>query len=276
MDCDRIPAPDLWDNQSSQNLKEYRLHIQFCSACRDRVLNEAPEKLLFDLSEEPLPEEFWLGFWDSVARKRTQPQSRRVAEKLDQNSAPLRLSGRAYPILRWVGVILFGSFILLYGRALPEPNATQHLASLSLKTPTARSVEFSIKLMVATKSDQSPVSKQIKYIGNTGDSARFYNYALLDDGMVTSIEGRPAGLYLAREYQVRFLTDTIQEKEGIIRLKNFELRKIRRGKGGKDPVTPLISANLNLRNAETAILGASKVDESDQTILIILLGKVKK
>jgi hypothetical protein len=271
MDCDRIPAPDLWENQTQQNLNEYRLHIQFCSTCRERVLKEAPEKLLFDIGEDPLPEEFWLGFWNSVDRKRS---------NADILSAELGgRDGRAttfYPIIRWVAVILFGTFILLYGRSLPEPNAVPHLASLTFKTPTTRSAEVFIKLMIATKSDQVPVSNQIKYIGNNSDSARFYNYALLDDRMITSAEGNPAALSLAREYQVRFLTDTIQEKEGIIRLKNFELRKIRRGKGGKDGAPPLIFTNLNLRSAETAILGASKLDQSDQAILIILLGRVKK
>jgi hypothetical protein len=264
MDCDRIPAPNLWDDETPIALKEYRLHIQYCAVCRERVLKEAPEKLLFQLNEDPLPEEFWLGFWDSVDRKRNH-----LAGAQGREDAGVTF------LMRWMAVILFGTFLILYGRTLSENNPVPQLALLRPGIPVTQSAEVSVKLMMAVKSDQVAATKQIKYIGNTGDAARFYNYALLGDGMVTSIEGSNAGLYLGREYEVRFLTDRIQEKEGIIRLKNFELRKVRKGKGGKDMLPPLISATLDLRNSETAVLGANRVDE-DQAILLILVGKVKK
>jgi len=272
MDCDRIPAPDLWEDETPLNLKEYHLHIQFCSSCRERVLKEAPEKLLFDLSEDSLPEEFWLGFWDSVDRKRTQPQRRREAEKI-YNSSTRRLPGRALFFLRWVAVVIFGTFIILYSQTFPQTTRVPQLALL--KPGMLPAAEVSIQLMMATKSDQT-VAKQIKYIGNTGDATRFYNYGLVGDGVITSTEGNRTGLYLGREYQVRFVTDTIQQKDGIIRLKNFELRKVRKGRGGKDSAAPLISTTLDLRNSETVVLGASKIDEEDQALLVILIGKVKK
>lgn len=131
MDCNRIPAPDLWDDEPAENLAQYRIHLQFCSACRARVLNEAPEKLLFDLQEDNLPEDFWLGFWNSVDRKQKQPQSHRDAEE-NLSSASLRLRGgiqNPYSIIRWAAVLVFGSMILLYGRTFPEPEPVRQFRS---------------------------------------------------------------------------------------------------------------------------------------------------
>ena len=113
MDCNRIPVPGLWDDATQANYQQYRLHIEFCSACRARVLKEAPEKLLFDLQEDPLPEEFWLGFWNSVDRKRPAPE-------LPTNQVP-------YSVARWAAVFVFGFLILLYGRNLPESEPVRQL-----------------------------------------------------------------------------------------------------------------------------------------------------
>jgi hypothetical protein len=139
------------------------------------------------------------------------------------------------------------------------------------------SVELSIKLILARKSESAvPSAQEMKDIGKLGEVLRFNHYTLLDDGTITSEEGRSAAINLAKEYQVTFLTDVIQEGNGIIRLKNFELRKIKKGKGGKDSSAPLLSVTLNLRNSETLVLGASRFEESDRALLIILLGKVKQ
>jgi len=147
------------------------------------------------------------------------------------------------------------------------------LASFDTPPP---SVDFSIKLVLANKFDPAEsVGEEIKDIGKVGEVLRFNHYSLLDDGAVTSEEGRTAAVNLANEYQISFITDSIQQS-GIIRLKNFELRKIKKGKGGKETVPPLLSMTLNLRNAETLVLGASQFENSNQALLIILVGRVKK
>jgi len=139
------------------------------------------------------------------------------------------------------------------------------------------SIELSIKLVMARKSaTAAPISPEIKDIGKLGEVLRFNQYALLDGGIITAEEGQRAAMNLAEQYQVTFLTDVIQEGNGIIRLKNFELRKIKKGKGGKESVPPLLSVTLNLRNSETLVLGASRFEGSDQALFVILLGKVRQ
>ena len=107
MECSRIPTPKIWDQLEPEALKKCRLHVQFCQACRARVFREAPDQLLFDLQTEPLPEDFWLGFWHSVKQKRS----------LVDPVLPF------HPI-RWAAVFLVGFLLLLYGQPLREDGGT--------------------------------------------------------------------------------------------------------------------------------------------------------
>ncbi len=139
------------------------------------------------------------------------------------------------------------------------------------------SVEISVKLVLAKKTAVSnAISREIKDIGKLGEVLRFNDYTLLDSGVIISEEGRSSVLGLARDYQVNFLADVIQEGNGIIRLKNFQLKKRKRPRSEKESFSTLLSLTLNLRNGETLVLGASRFEESDQALLVILLGKVRK
>ena len=146
------------------------------------------------------------------------------------------------------------------------------LASYDLPAP---SMDLSIKLVLAKKVDGA-ISPRQDDVGSLGKVLRFNQYSVLDNGALSSQEGRTSAINLAEQYQLTFVTDSIQQDSGIIRLKNFELRKIRKGKGGKDSAPPLLSMTLNLRNDEQLVLGASRFEDSDQALLIILVGKVKK
>jgi hypothetical protein len=104
MECEHLPTPQNWDRATREELTAYRIHVRFCASCRARVLKEAPDQLLFDLQEEPLPQDFWLGFWNSVDRKRG-------------NTHTVTTTYRAF---RWAAVFLFGALIFLYGQNLHE------------------------------------------------------------------------------------------------------------------------------------------------------------
>ena len=156
-----------------------------------------------------------------------------------------------------------------------EANLKKIEAALASYDTPAPSVDYSIKLVLAKKvSGNVPPSQED--IGKIGQILRFNQYSLLDGGNVSSQEGRSSAMNFADTYQLTFMTDSIQEDRGIIRLKNFELRKIKKGRGGKEPTAPLLSMTLNLKDAEQLVLGASRFEDSDQALLIILVGKVKK
>jgi type II secretory pathway component GspD/PulD (secretin) len=139
------------------------------------------------------------------------------------------------------------------------------------------SVEISIKLVLARKNARpAPVSEEIKSIANVNEVLRYNNYSLLDSGLIESEEGESSTLLLANQYQLGFVTDVVQERSGMIRLKNFNLQKLKVDRSGGKSFASLISLTLNLRNAETLVLGASRFESSDQALLLILSGKVKK
>jgi hypothetical protein len=158
-----------------------------------------------------------------------------------------------------------------------EKNLRQvEMAIAAFDTPPP-SVELSVKLVRAAKNPQpSPVSEEIRNMAKFSEVLKFNDYSLLDSGVIECQEGQNSVLTLARDYQLTFLPDVIQEGNGIIRLQNFQLSRRKAEGKGKATFTPLLSVTLNLRNAETLVLGATRFEDSDQALLVILLGKVKK
>jgi hypothetical protein len=148
------------------------------------------------------------------------------------------------------------------------------IAAFDVPPPSA---EISLKLVRATKNaDPAPISDEIKNMAQVGNVLKFNQYALLDSGIIECEEGENSSLTLAREYQISFVPDIIQEGSNIIRLKNFQLKKKKKEGNGKEIFQPLITVTVNLRNAQTLVLGASRFEESDQALFIMILGKVKK
>lgn len=158
-----------------------------------------------------------------------------------------------------------------------EKNLRQvEMAIAAFDTPPP-SVELSIKLVRASKNAAaSPVSEEIKNMAQFSEVLKFNDYSLLDSGVIECQEGQSSVLTLAKDYQLTFLPDVIQEGNGIIRLQNFQLSRRKVQGKGKPTYSPLISVTLNLRNAETLVLGATRFEDSDQALLVILMGKVKK
>lgn len=147
------------------------------------------------------------------------------------------------------------------------------IAAFDVPPPTA---EISIKLVRASRSPkETPISDEIKNMAHVGDVLKFNDYALLDSGLIQCQEGEYSVLSLAKEYQLSFNADIIQKENKIIQLKNFQLKKLKKEKG-KEIFTPLITVTVNLRDSETLVLGASRFEDSDQALLVVLLGKVKK
>jgi hypothetical protein len=138
-------------------------------------------------------------------------------------------------------------------------------------------VEISVKLVRASKNQEvAGISDEIKNMAKLGEVLKYNQYSLLDSGLIESQEGENTVLLLAKDYQLSFLADVIEEGNGIIRLKNFQLKKRKKDSDGKEVFVSLISLTLNLRNAETLVLGASRFEESNQALMVILNGKVKK
>lgn len=158
-----------------------------------------------------------------------------------------------------------------------EKNLRQVETAIAAYDVPPPSIEISVKLVRASKNpDPAPVSEEIKNMAHFSEVLKFNDYSLLDSAVVDSEEGQEAVMTLARDYQLNFVPNVVQEGNGIIRLKNFQLMKRKILGKGKPTFSPLLSVTLNLRNEETLVLGASRFEDSDQALLIILLAKVKK
>lgn len=148
------------------------------------------------------------------------------------------------------------------------------IAAFDVPPPAA---EVSVKLVRASKNtEETSISNEIKNMAKVAEVLKFNHYSLLDSGILQCEEGQNSVLSLAKDYQLSFIADIIEEKNNIIRLQNFQLKKRKKDSEGKEIFVALITVTINLRDGETLVLGASRFEESDQALLVILLGKVKK
>lgn len=148
------------------------------------------------------------------------------------------------------------------------------IASFDVAPATA---EISIKLIRASKStEETPISEEVKSMSKLGEVLKFNHYSLLDTGLVQCQEGQVSTILLAGAYQISFTPDVIAEGDGVIRLKSFQLKKRKQQTPGRGPWVPMLSLTINLRNEETLVLGATRFEASDQAVMIILSGKVKR
>jgi len=121
MKCEFIPSDTRWENLSPDRLSVFRSHLKSCQTCHKRVYSEAPEQLLFELENEELPEDFWLGFWSSLEKK------------LDPIEEPA-VSG-FYPVLRWAAVFLFVLILTLYSKSIHDPAPDKLVNRISPEVP---------------------------------------------------------------------------------------------------------------------------------------------
>lgn len=148
------------------------------------------------------------------------------------------------------------------------------IAAFDVPPPAA---EVSVKLVRASKNtEETSISNEIKNMAKVAEVLKFNHYSLLDSGILQCEEGQNSVLSLAKDYQLSFVADIIEEKNNIIRLQNFQLKKRKKDSEGKEIFVPLLTVTINLRDGETLVLGASRFEESNQALLVILLGKVKK
>ncbi len=105
MECNLIPAPVQWDDATPEMLQKYRLHIGFCRSCRELVLREAPDQLLFSLDDDALPDDFWIGFWDSTRKKMV----------TGATGAPL-----PFQVARWTAAIALAVLITFFGSNISD------------------------------------------------------------------------------------------------------------------------------------------------------------
>jgi hypothetical protein len=100
MECSLIQAALDWDRLPQSVREEYQNHLRACLACRKRVSREAPEKLLFELGDLDLPDDFWLGFWDSLHPK---------LEQQPRDDSRIRFS-----LVRWAAVLAVAASLISF------------------------------------------------------------------------------------------------------------------------------------------------------------------
>ena len=165
MDCSRIPNTKYWDKASVQQLQEYRRHAKTCFACRRRILAEAPDQLLPELDEGPMPEEFWIGFWDSLENK-LPPQ---------KMEAPATVAvPRWARMVRWAAVCAGMAWLAIINQNLPESPSYE----INRGVPQVRPVDIL----------QSSTTTDYPLIENVADpAAPYYIFQSPDDAKIVMI-----------------------------------------------------------------------------------------
>lgn len=124
--CNQLPPHERWEDASESQLREYRAHLRSCLACRRRIFSEAPDELLFELSDDSLPDDFWIGFWPSL-----QP---RLSRK------PQRVS--AIRVIRWAAVFVLALILAVYsGRHSTVPQPAKPLPAVTHEYPLIEDVQ---------------------------------------------------------------------------------------------------------------------------------------
>jgi hypothetical protein len=161
MDCNRIPNAKYWKQASVQQLQEYRRHAKMCFACRRRVLSEAPEQLLAELDGPPMPDEFWLGFWDSL-----EPKLPRMQE------APQVVAPRWARMVRWAAVCAAMAWLVIITQNLPE----------------SPSYEINRRVLTVRPVDSLQNSTEYPLIESVGDpAAHYYIFQAGEDSKIVMI-----------------------------------------------------------------------------------------
>ena len=108
MDCSRIPSAKFWSQSSVQTGAGVPAPCEVLLRLSRTDPGEAPDQLLAELDGPPMPEEFWIGFWDSLEKKLPAAQ---------ETAAPIQ---RLTKLIRRAAVVAAVVWLAIINQKLPE------------------------------------------------------------------------------------------------------------------------------------------------------------
>lgn len=138
-------------------------------------------------------------------------------------------------------------------------------------------VKMFFKLIYAEKKERSePVKNVPDYVLKMRNIFQYTDYEVIDEFLLESVEGDEPSFQMGKDYKIKFKISYISSKKGLIQLKNFSIDKVEKGVKKEIVYKNLLTTSINLRDKETVILGATKLEESPKALFIALTGQLKK
>jgi hypothetical protein len=144
-------------------------------------------------------------------------------------------------------------------------------------------LQITLKMLLAEKSDKpQPVPPELGSIAKQlSDVFNYNSFSVMDTAFITAEANKKSIMMVGGEkgYKVYLETSLIEGEGGSIRLK-YELDKPRlmttTEKGTQETLQTLVNTTVELKDGETAILGASKIDGDGKALISIVTMKIKK
>ena len=148
-----------------------------------------------------------------------------------------------------------------------------------------RSVEVTVSLIRGTdKKDQAPgqpgaaggISREIRGVTETlGDFTKWTAYEQLGSRSVTGVEGSPVTVNLSEDYRVVFEIDSVQERQGVMKIefKRLSLQRLIRAADGGERTEELYNLVVSLPPGKLHMIGAAKSPDSKQALFLALQAK---
>jgi len=166
-------------------------------------------------------------------------------------------------------------------RIITVSDAAQNLSEIenmliSFDVPSP-GVKMFFKLIYAEKKEKAEEMKNVPdYILKMRNIFQYTDYEVIDEFLIESIEGDEPSFRMGKDYRIKFKVAYISGKKGLIQLKNFSLDKIEKGIKKDVRYTNLLTTTINLKDRETVIIGATKLEESPKALFIALSGQLKR
>lgn len=142
-----------------------------------------------------------------------------------------------------------------------------------------RNAELTFSLILGTERRPEPaanpddrggtLSKEVRGVLEIlSDVTKWTAYESLGSRSVTGSEGETMVANLSQEYRVVFLLESVQEKQGKIKLEQLALQRLRVGEDGSKNFEELYRAGLVLNAGRVTLVGAARDPKSNTALFL--------
>ena len=119
-----------------------------------------------------------------------------------------------------------------------------------------------------------PAPVQLRGLGQRlSDLLKYTSYDKIDELVVTAEEGGPVSARIGNSYHVDFRLDGDPGSRGKLRLRNFQVNRVRQGDDGTEQLSHVFRTSVNLKLDQPFVLGATRDEQSRTALLIVLLAQ---
>ncbi|MFQ5767662.1 MAG: hypothetical protein ACE5ID_06730, partial [Acidobacteriota bacterium] len=104
---------------------------------------------------------------------------------------------------------------------------------------------------------------------------RWLDYRLLGGMSMLTAESDRSSLVLGEIYRIRFQVDLVDERAGLVRLKDFILERRRRDPGEPLVYVPIFDTVVNLKSGTPYVFGATRGEDVRNALFLTISADIK-